>query len=131
MKLACKKAIHRRPAAVLTPGGRQAHGFTLIELMIVIAIIAVLAALAYANYTDRVVNSRRAAATTCMMEHAQFLERAYTTNMSYLGPAIPGFGCVGDLAQFYTFSVPTRTATTFTVQAVPAVRSNGTPDVRR
>ena len=44
---------------------RCARGFTLLELMIVVAIVAILSAIAYASYQNQIIKSRRPAATTC------------------------------------------------------------------
>ena len=60
----------------------QARGFTLIELMIVIAVIAVLTALAYPAYQDQVRKSRRAQAKADLVEYAQGAERYFTANNS-------------------------------------------------
>lgn len=99
---------------------RKAKGFTLIELMIVVAIIAILAAIAYPAYINHTVNTRRAAATACLLEKAQFMERYYTTNMTYVGAVLPDTGCEDELAPFYTFSLAgVPTAGAFSVQAVP------------
>ena len=51
--------------------GSQARGFTLIELMVAIAIVGVLVALSYPSYMDYVRKSNRAAAQAFMMEAAQ------------------------------------------------------------
>lgn len=99
-------------------------GFTLIELMIVVAVIAILAAIAYPSYQNHMVNTRRAAAAGCMMEAAQFMERFYTTNLRYdqtrtgAAVALPTTQCRTDLQAFYTFQVAAA-ANTYTMQAVP------------
>jgi type IV pilus assembly protein PilE len=99
-------------------------GFSLIELLIVVGVIAILAAIAYPNYREYVIESRRAAAAACLQEKAQFMERYYTTNMSYAGAPNPG-GCEPELNQFYTFSFNgTPAARTFEVQAAPTARQN-------
>src|SRR5690606_38472416 len=73
---------------------KSSAGFTLIEVMIVVAIIGILAAIAYPSYQDHVRKSRRADAQTALLELAQFMERHYTTNGRYLtsanaAPALP------------------------------------------
>lgn len=96
------------------------RGFTLIELMVAVLIIGVLAAIAYASYQNLVVNSRRASATACLMETAQFMERFYTTNQTYAGAALPNLACRNELSAFYTFAiVGAPTATAFSVSATP------------
>jgi type IV pilus assembly protein PilE len=62
---------------------RKQAGFTLLELMITVAVVAILSTIAYGSYQDQIKRSRRAAAATCLQERAQFMERFYTTNMSY------------------------------------------------
>ena len=64
---------------------RQASfGFTLIELMIVVAIIGIIAAVAYPSYQEYVRNAKRADAETALMELAHVRERYYTANGRYV-----------------------------------------------
>ena len=61
----------------------QTSGFTLIELMIAVAVVGILAAIAYPSYQEQVRQSRRADATAVLVEAAQFMERFYTLNNRY------------------------------------------------
>jgi len=94
-------------------------GFTLIEIMVVVAIVAVLSTIAYGSYRDSVVKSKRKAAAACSIELAQFMERYYTTNMTYVGAALPNAGCRAELALDYAFGVAGLTATGYTISATP------------
>ena len=57
---------------------RKLRGFTLIELMIVVAVIAVLAAIAYPSYQDSVRKGRRGEAKSELVTLAQARERCFT-----------------------------------------------------
>ncbi|OCR21933.1 pilus assembly protein [Pseudomonas syringae] len=58
-------------------------GFTLIELMIVVAIVGILAAIAYPSYTEYVRRTHRAEIASLLSEQTQSLERFYSKNGSY------------------------------------------------
>ncbi|MGH8758691.1 MAG: type IV pilin protein [Burkholderiales bacterium] len=60
-------------------------GFTLIELMIAVAVVAILAAIAYPAYQDAVRKSRRGQAKADLVELAQRAERYHTISNSYAG----------------------------------------------
>ena len=61
----------------------QRAGFTLVELMIVVAVIGILAAVAYPSYVEYIRQARRADAQSALLELAQFMERRYTTTGKY------------------------------------------------
>jgi type IV pilus assembly protein PilE len=93
-------------------------GFTLIELVIAIAIVGILSAVAVTTYEESVRKSNRKAAASCLQEQAQLAERIYTTTMSYATVAGANTGCAADLAARYQFTATNVTATTYTVNAI-------------
>ena len=110
------------------------RGVTLIELLIVLIIIAVIASFAYPSYMNYVVDTKRTAATSILLQVAdrqqQFFmdNKRFTNDLTNLGFAnnplvIADDGSVmanaADTASVYSVSLTNIAATTFTVTAAP------------
>lgn len=110
---------------------RAALGFTLIEIMIAVAIVGILAAIAYPSYQDSVRKSRRADAKAVLLEGAHWMERFYTENHRYdqdrSGTAIAGLfptslktSPLDGATKYYDIALnPAATQNSFTLRATP------------
>jgi len=94
-------------------------GFTLIELMIVLAIIGVLAAVAYPSYSTYVTKTKRSDGTLALMEAVQAMERCRTTTFSYLNCTLTGKLAASPEGHYAIALTPAPTAATFTIVATP------------
>ena len=78
---------------------RRAAGFTLIEIMIVVAIIAILVAIAYPSFVQSLRNSNRSDALAALTRVSVNLERFFATNGTYTTDcAVLGLQMVGAIA---------------------------------
>jgi type IV pilus assembly protein PilE len=106
---------------------KSMRGFSLIELMITVAIAGILLSVALPSYQSQVVRTKRASAAGCTMELAAFMERVYASNIRYdqnagAATALPSTPCRSELSSSYSFAFASGqpTARTFTIQATPA-----------
>lgn len=109
------------------------RGFTLIELMITVAVVSILAAIALPNYSAYISRSHRAEARNTLLAVAQRLEQNYTLAGTYAATtaeaainnaSITSWGLnqtplSGEARYTITFVTGQPTATTFTLQATP------------
>lgn len=86
---------------------RRQAGVTLVELMIAVAIVAILTAIAYPSYQRYVVRTHRTSASACLSQYAQFMERYYTANLTYIGAAPGNLPCSREnrLDERYTIAI--------------------------
>lgn len=89
----------------------RGKGFTLIELMIVVAIVGILAAVAYPSYREYVLRSHRTDAKSALLSAAQRMEKFYTEKMTYdtatLGTAAGDIASTKSADEFYTIGFDT------------------------
>lgn len=117
---------------------RRAGGFTLIELMVVVAVVAILASIAYPSYQDSVRKSRRAQVKADLVELAQRFERHHTVNNTYTtfwtAANVPAATRVSPTTAgavvAYDITAQNVTANTFTLVATPRAGSPQAKDTR-
>jgi type IV pilus assembly protein PilE len=98
------------------------RGFTLIELMITVAIVGILAAIAYPSYTNYVLRGYRSEGLAMLSDAAARMERFYAQNNTYAGATLATLGITNANSPNgrYTLSLPAAaTATTYSLQIAP------------
>lgn len=94
------------------------NGFTLIELMITVAIVAILASIAYPSYQEYVRRGARAEVRATMLNIAQLQERFFTSNNTYRAFDAPG-GATAPPAGWQNFSGSDLASRRYNVSVAP------------
>jgi type IV pilus assembly protein PilE len=97
---------------------RRVKGFTLIELMIAVAVVAILASIALPSYTDYMRRSKISEATAALLSMRTKLEQFYQDQRTFAGACVNG--TVAPLPpglKYFTVACPTLTPTQYTVTA--------------
>jgi type IV pilus assembly protein PilE len=115
--------------------GRRIGGFSLIELMIAVAIMAILVAIAYPSYQDHLRKGRRAAAQAFLLETAsrqqQYLLDARTYAVGTDAITALSLSVPADVNRFYAVAIDPAAPTippTYVVRALPIAGSGQEPD---
>jgi type IV pilus assembly protein PilE len=110
------------------------RGFTLIELMITVAIVAILTAIAYPSYRNYVLRGQITYATNALSSLSANMERYFQDNRQYtsvtagtapMSPCDPAQLALGATYGTFTVSCPTYTASTFTITATGSGATSG------
>jgi len=96
----------------------RANGFTLIELMVAVAILAIIIAIAIPSYAAYVVRANRGEGKVAILQAAQGLERCFTRYNAYDAAACNMTFPIDSEEGVYRITV-NRTATTFALTATP------------
>lgn len=115
------------------PFGAAKRGFTLVELLITMAIVSIVAMIAIPAYTQYVAKARRADAQSALVAFAGAMERHFANNASYLGAAgtdaspadtgapriFPKEAPLDGSTKYYDLVIKSATQTTFLLYAIP------------
>jgi type IV pilus assembly protein PilE len=106
---------------------KRGLGFSLVELLVVVAIIGILAAIAVPQYSDYVTRSKITEATATLSEHRVRMEQFFQDNRTDAGACTAGTVAPVPTGRYFTYACSALTATTFTVTAtgVAAEGMNG------
>nr|WP_323740315.1 type IV pilin protein [Kangiella koreensis] len=111
----------------------KTKAFTLMEVMIVVAIVGILAAIAVPAYTEQIKKGKRNDAMQALLAASEAMERYKAANFSYDGAVLGNFFNtqvpVDGGAAYYTLSLEDLSATTYTIRAADTGSMEGDGDL--
>lgn len=108
------------------PSYKAINGFTLIEVMVVVAIVGILAAIAYPSYQEYVLRSDRSEGQALLSDAAARQERYLSQNNIYADTTAKlGYANNRSVNGRYTLNIGNATATSYTLTATPTRADNG------
>jgi type IV pilus assembly protein PilE len=117
--------------------GKRTKGFTLVELMVTVAVVAILASIAIPAYSSFTRQANRTDATKTLQSAAQSLERCYSQRFTYLacnvnGTVVNNGSTITTPNLFYriTFAIPDRQDYTLTAVPIAAPQTGDTQCVQ-
>lgn len=113
--------------------GRRRAGFSLIELMVAVAIVGIIAAVAVPSYQQYMVKSSRAAAQGHLLDIAQAQQQYLVDNRAYAATLsdLNGMTTPADISKYYTITIDVTAGPppTFTATATPKAGTRQASDV--
>lgn len=129
-----------RCTGALAPCARRSRGFTLIELMVVVAVIGILAAIAVPSYRNYVVRASRTAAQSELLELASLQEKIFLNSNGYTGDVTSAYngtsggglgrtsGTTKDGRYALSLAIDSAPSQTFVLTATPVAGSTQVGD---
>ena len=109
--------MNKRAQRLATNAARRMAGFTLIELMIVVAVVAILSAIALPSYDAYIRRTHRSNAKSAMLQAAQWIERASTAQGTYPLTANVPAGLLNVEGNRYSMAIVSADGSTYALTA--------------
>ncbi len=110
---------------IIMKNSKMQNGFTLIELMVTVAILALIVGIALPSYNESVRRARRVDVRNLLLENVHFMERVFTENNRYnlnggAATVLPTLTSPRQGTVQYNISIQNMDAVSYTLQAIPA-----------